>query len=146
MREVNALLVPADAAAGAVGEGEASGSDNEWSGIPDPEPPPIDHEAEYIDEDKYTTVTVEAMDVTREGLFKAGQEEAGENEELDADVLEEPASEKKRKWTKDKPKDAAHKTKKKKRNFRYESKAERKATRHKERSKNKKQARERRSG
>lgn len=148
MREVNTLLVPADAAGVVEGGREGSGSDDEdeWSGIEDAEPPPIDHEAEYIDEDKYTTVTVEAMDVTREGLSKAGQVETEENHEQNADVSEEPSSEKKRKWTKDKPKDAAHKNKKKKRNFRYESKAERKATRHKERSKNKKQARERRSG
>ncbi|KEF51920.1 uncharacterized protein A1O9_11909 [Exophiala aquamarina CBS 119918] len=146
VREVNALLVPADAAPGVDDERESSGSDDEWSGITDLEPPPIDHEAEYVDEDKYTTVTVEAMDVTREGLFKAGQEDAEENEEQARDASEEPASEKKRRWTKDKPKDAGHRGKKKKRNFRYESKAERKATRYKERSKNKKQARERKSG
>lgn len=143
-------MMPATATAAAVDEedGEASGSDDEWSGITDPEPPPIDHEAEYVDEDKYTTVTVEAMDVTREGLFKAEQEqeEAKEGEKPAADTSEEPTSDKKRKWTKDKPKDATHKTKKKKRNFRYESKAERKATRSKERSKNHKQARERKSG
>lgn len=141
-------MMPATAAAADEGEddGEATGSDDEWSGISDAEPPPIDHEAEYIDEDKYTTVTVEAMDVTREGLFKAEQQEVKEDEKKAADTSEEPTSDKKRKWTKDKPKDAAHKTKKKKRNFRYESKAERKATRSKERSKNHKQARERRSG
>jgi ribosomal RNA-processing protein 17 len=146
VREINALMVPATAAAADEDDGEAPESDGEWSGITDPEPPPIDHEAEYIDEDKYTTVTVEAMDVTREGLFKAEQEEAKEDEKQAADTSEEPTADKKRKWTKDKPKDAGHKTKKKKRNFRYESKAERKATRSKERSKNHKQARERKSG
>lgn len=143
VREVNALLAPATTA---VDDEEDEGSDSGWSGIADVEPPPIDHEAEYIDEDKYTTVTVEAMDVTREGLFKAEQDEAKPSEEGDADRSVEPASEKKRKWTKDKPKDGAHKVKKKKRNFRYESKAERKATKSKERSKNHKQARERKTG
>lgn len=152
VREVNALLAPPTTPK--VDEDDSE-SDGGWSGITDPEPPPIDHEAEYIDEDKYTTVRVEAMDVTREGLFKAQQsaEEDGEqnadapeeNGQQTADISEEPTSEKKRTWTKDKPKDGAHKIKKKKRNFRYESKAERKVTRSKERSKNHKQARERRS-
>ena len=34
--------------------------EDEWEGIE--EPPAVDYEAEYIDEDKYTTVTVEEMD------------------------------------------------------------------------------------
>ncbi|KAK5050805.1 hypothetical protein LTR84_003364 [Exophiala bonariae] len=143
VREVNALLAPATAA---LDNGDDEGSESAWSGIEDLEPPPIDHEAEYIDEDKYTTVTVEAMDVSRDGLFKAEQEDAKGDEEGSADRPAELTTEQKRKWTKDKPKDGAHKVKKKKRNFRYESKAERKATRSKERSKNHKQARERKSG
>jgi ribosomal RNA-processing protein 17 len=120
----------------------------DWEGIADPEPPPVDHEAEYVDEDKYTTVTVEAMDVTREGLFKADQEEQ-EDPTKDGGEMPDPAAaepqpeKKKRIWSKDNPKDKTHKPKKK-RNFRYESKAERKVTRTKQRSKSSKQARERR--
>lgn len=128
-------------------EEDDPGSDEEWTGLTDREPPPIDHEAEYIDEDKYTTITIETMDVTREGLFKAEQD--GDQEEASGEkgpvASERPSEKKKRQWTKKKPKDEAHKHKKKKRNFRYESKAERKMTRTKERSKNRKQARERRA-
>jgi ribosomal RNA-processing protein 17 len=127
-------------------------SADEWSGISDAEPAPVDHEAEYIDEDKYTTVTVEAMDVSREGLFKAEQAKDSENpqqeEEGGAEAEPESLSEKKkRKWTQAKPKDSADKPKrKKKRNFRYESKVDRKTARSKQKAKSSKQARERRSG
>lgn len=47
--------------------------DGEWEGFA--EPLPVDYEAEYIDEDKYTTVTVEEMDPSREGFFKSGRQE-----------------------------------------------------------------------
>ena len=108
---------------------------------------PVDHEAEYIDEDKYTSVVVEEMDVTRDGLRKA-QEDSGSNEadrakEVAAEPTEKPKPEK-RKWTKDKPKDSAAKAKTKKKKFRYEGKAERRMTREKEKSKNRQQARARR--
>lgn len=144
------MLRPVSALGTSEDEAGASNSDEEWSGIPDEEPTPIDHEAEYIDEDKYTTVTVEAMDVSREGLFKAEQakDDGHKTYEKNTSTNKEPgAGGKKSKWTKEKPKDGAEKPKrKKKRNFRYESKTERKTARSKEKSKGRKQARERRGG
>lgn len=151
MQEVNALLKPLAALDGSEDEKENSNAEAEWSGLSDPEPEPVDHEAEYIDEDKYTTVTVEAMDVTREGLFKAEQdetEEKGQSQEADDSKPEDPSTEKKKRiWSKAKPKDGAEKPRRKrKRNFRYEGKVERKMARSKEKARNHKQARERRSG
>ncbi|KIV78474.1 hypothetical protein PV11_10189 [Exophiala sideris] len=151
VQEVNALLKPLTALDGSEEEKEDLNAEGDWSGLSDPEPEPVDHEAEYIDEDKYTTVTVEAMDVSREGLFKAEQdesEEKGQSKEADDSKQPDPASEKKKKrtWAKDKPKDSTDKPRrKKKRNFRYENKTERKMSRSKEKSRNHKQARERRS-
>ncbi|KAK6369582.1 hypothetical protein LTS17_009488 [Exophiala oligosperma] len=154
VQEVNAMLRPVtaldDSGEEEGGDTHANSDQEEWSGISDDQPTPIDHEAEYIDEDKYTTVTVEAMDVSREGLFKAeqakdeGHKTHGENARPDQEPV---AGVKKPKWTKEKPKDNADKPKrKKKRNFRYESKAERRTARSKEKSKGRKQARERRGG
>ena len=134
------------ASEGTIGEEERE-SDEDWSGIEDSEPPPIDHEAEYIDEDKYTTVTVEEVDVTREGLTKAEQnkdQDTGEDQETDKPQQQDAGE--KRKWTKENPKGSSNKIKKKKRNFRYESKAERKVTRTKERAKGRRQARDRKAG
>lgn len=120
----------------------------------------MDHEAEYIDEDKYTTVVVEEMDVTKEGLMKVGQDEdddstTGKSPEPDAAAEEENAdaiskSEKKktgkRPWSKDKPKDKdAPRKPRKKRNFRYEGKLERKASRFKQKRKNSEQAKARKT-
>ncbi|KAK2751908.1 hypothetical protein FQN55_008650 [Onygenales sp. PD_40] len=131
-------------------DGSSSGSeedeDGEWQGIA--EPPPIDYEAEYIDEDKYTTVTVEELDPSKEGLRKAHNGEGegeGEGEGDEAEVQEEKKKEegskpKKRPWAKNN----TDKPKKKKKKFRYENKAERRVTKLKERSGNKRQAKERR--
>ena len=110
----------------------------------------MDHESEYIDEDRYTTVTVEEMDLSKEGIYKA--EQAAEEEEVDsaekhdevkgtAKAGNEPG---KKIWTKQKPADGEKRPKQKKKKFRYESKAERKFTRAKEKSKNSKQAKARR--
>lgn len=94
---------------------------------------PIDHEAEYIDEDRYTTVTVEAVDISKEGLHRITDENEAEDDE-GAAKTKPPASavsnvetNTKKVWPK--------KTKKKK--FRYESKAERKVTRGKQKAGNK---------
>ena len=150
MEEADAMLRPPSVSDNSEDDGDVNGAEEEWAGIADPEPPPIDHEAEYIDEDKYTTVTVETMDVSREGLLKAQQGEDqlkqgthGEAGDLDIDA--EIPSRKKRKWTKEKPNNRLDKPRKKRRNFRYESRAERKLTRSKERSKNRKQAQVRRN-
>lgn len=87
----------------------------------------MDHEEEYIDEDRYTTVTVEEVDVTKEGLSKTLD---SEDEDEDAKVRErgkevEGKEKAKKIWPK----------KVKKRAFRYETKAERKLGRAKEKAK-----------
>ncbi|KFY89154.1 hypothetical protein V498_06505, partial [Pseudogymnoascus sp. VKM F-4517 (FW-2822)] len=55
---------------------EESGEDGEWDGIKEEAPAePIDHEEEYIDEDRFTTVTVEEVGVTKDGLHTAAEDE-----------------------------------------------------------------------
>ena len=122
-----------------------------WDGIKEKHDPLVDHEDEYMDEDRFTTVTVEAVDVSRHGLEKAILDEDGESvgsdpkkphaEHQQATVPQgRTGSENgKRVWTKEPP----NGPRKRKKKFRYESKAERKATRYKERSGNKAKARAR---
>ena len=116
------------------------------------EPPPVDDEAEYVDEDRYTNVTVEPVGVSRDGLHSTKREpEANlddKGKSLDADLATtatKPAPEKdgKRKLTKERQVDRLT-GKKKRKKFRYESKAERKVSRVKQRTKNSKQAKTRR--
>jgi ribosomal RNA-processing protein 17 len=89
-------------------------------------------EDEYVDEDKYTTVTVEAMDGSDD---EADKEAYVPKPEDDPTAFAKP---KKRPMTKD------GKLKQKKRNFRYETKAERKVTRDKQKKRNNKEASARR--
>ena len=122
-----------------------------WDGIKENQDPLVDHEDEYMDEDKFTTVTVEAVDVSKHGLEKAIQDEDGESMVSDTQKAHaEPqkatvsqgrtgSENGKRVWTKEPP----NVRRKRKKKFRYESKAERKATRYKERSGNKAKARAR---
>jgi len=120
-------------AEGAGQEAEDDESEEEWGGIPDevaPEPP-IDHEEEYIDEDRYTTVTVEAVSVDRDGLHKpkvqADSDDDSENEKKEdnpAEEKEESGKGDKKEWPK-----------KKKKKFRYESKFERKGLERAQRAK-----------
>ncbi|OJD17771.1 hypothetical protein AJ78_02180 [Emergomyces pasteurianus Ep9510] len=148
-------------------EQENNNMDEEWEGIT--EPPPIDYEAEYIDEDKYTTVTVEELDASREGFRRRADKELdkGDDEENDDDGKtkktteeseegqEDSSKAKKRVWVKTSPKyknkhnDNADRpksnTKRKKKSFRYENKSERKVTKFKERAGGKKRARERKA-
>lgn len=109
---------------------EETGDDEEWAGIEDaeetaapaPELQPVDHEEEYIDEDLYTTVKIEAVSIDRDGLHNKA--------ELEDDAEDEVAAEKRRKAEAEakakKPK-RDHPTKKK-RKFKYESKFDRQAT------------------
>lgn len=95
-------------------------------------------------------MTVEEMDVSKEGIHKADQralassksEQAVENPDTVLDV--EAKKPMKRVWTKERPKNATQRPKQKKKKFRYESKAERKMTRFKQKSKNSRQAKARR--
>ncbi|KAI8282034.1 Ribosomal RNA-processing protein 17 [Colletotrichum sp. SAR11_240] len=123
VKAVNALLQ----------EAQAADSDNdqeisdfeEWDGIEDQgkeqaaQTDIVDYEDEYIDEDRYTTVKVEAIAVTRDGLEKLNQDSDEEADDEDKDKTENAAVDKpatKKKTFKDRPK---------KPKFRYESKLER---------------------
>lgn len=133
---------------------DESGSDSddqneEWEGIE--EPPPVDYEAEYIDEDKYTTVTVEEMDPSREGLLKYGNDGDSDNDRSEQDeegkdvsnATATDAGQKAAATTKKKPKNT-DKAKKKKKKFRYESKEDRKLNHAKQRFSKAKKAKARR--
>jgi len=127
-------------------EGAVSEAENEeWEGFGEPAVAPavqpVDHEDEYLDDDKYTTVTVEAVDIGKEGFRNLGQD--GDNIQKHAadDGKDNGDDGKKRTWTKERP--TTDRPKKKKQKFRYENKTERKVTRVLERSKNKKQAKAR---
>jgi ribosomal RNA-processing protein 17 len=113
------------------GSTEDGTEDEVWGGIEDDEkenaPELVDHEEEYIDEDRYTTVTVEAVDVSKEGLLRLADDDSSEETmEAEATLADKEVNGKK-KWPK----------KPKKKKFRYESKAERKMTRAKQKSGNK---------
>lgn len=110
-----------------------------------------DLEAEYPDEDRYTTVTVENVEVSRDGLFKTREDEVPESDgEAVREITPKSKSEARGRrsggtplLSKARSLDPMRKRKRKK--FKYESKTERKMTRHKERSKNSARAKDRRS-
>lgn len=153
MEEVNAALRNAANAVDGYGSGSEGidgtaqdgdeGQQAEWAGIADPVD--VRREEEYIDEDKYATVTIEPVSITKDG-FEAirgpdeddDQDEAGDDtdsggsQEADSNGVRRDASGK-RIWTKEKPKSTQPKRKKKK--FRYETYSERKFQRTKEKSK-----------
>lgn len=124
---MNRLLRESEAA-GAVGL-ESDEEGEEWDGFPDqPQFDIVDHEEEYIDEDRYTTVTVESVSVTRDGLHKP-QVDDPEKEE---DKKEESKD--------DKTEKSRREPKKKKKKFRYESKFDRQLTNRKQKIKRAKRA------
>lgn len=122
---------------------DAESESEEWSGIGDAVEPVAEvmpDDEEYVDEDKYTTVTVEPMDGEKASEDKEDDpEESAEAVEVIKDDGNTEVVPKKRIWKKD------GQSKAKKRKFRYESKAERQATRQKQKSKNHK-AKLRRTG
>ncbi|KAG7419171.1 nucleolar protein 12-domain-containing protein [Fusarium sp. MPI-SDFR-AT-0072] len=123
VQTVNRLLQESEAA-GAV-EQESDEEDGEWDGFPDqPELDIVDHEEEYIDEDRYTTVTVESVSVTRDGLHKPQVDDKDNEEDK---KVEEPKDDQKVK--------SRREPKKKKKKFRYETKFERQLTDKKQRIK-----------
>ena len=133
MNAVNAILKEVSG----VGAGLDSDEEGEvWGGIQEEEETSeaeevLDREEEYVDEDRWTTVTVEAVDVSKEGLKKVGVEDSDDTEAPDLVATEEKGEvNEKKKWPK----------KEKKKKFRYESKAERKFTRGKQKAGNKARA------
>jgi ribosomal RNA-processing protein 17 len=85
----------------------------------------LDTEAEYDDDEQTTTVTIEAVDVTRDGLRKRSEVDSQglsvDRAEANQHIYPKPTSIR-----------PSAKTKKRKKQFRYESKAERHANRGKE--------------
>lgn len=135
--EVNAALKKLERDVGDSSDSESGAEDAEgdkggqWEGIAEiDQAKVIPDDEEYVDEDKYTTVTVEAMD---------GEADESQDHE-DEGLVESKAVKtvngdgrakstlKKRKSSKD--------TKPKKKKFRYETKTERRATRDKQKTKN----------
>lgn len=104
--------------------------EEEWDGLSEEEEEeavaeePIDHEEEYIDEERHTVVTVEAVSVDKEGLYKPHIESDHEDEDKE-DTEPKEDTDKKKKWP--------DKVKKKK--FRYENKLDRRITERKQQNK-----------
>lgn len=129
---------------------KALGSDSDEESKVDVEPlneigdvEKVDHEEEYVDDDRFTTVTVEAVDVSRDGLHKVIQEEDPENPdnaELGNTMTTNGAEKAQNGRVRQRKAPPAGVKKTKKKKFRYETKAERKVTRYKERTGNRKQA------
>lgn len=161
VEEVNRLVAQANGEIPALNQDSSEDensddADEEFTGFT--EPPPINQEDEYIDEDKYTTVTVESVGIDRTGFLNPSQPDeldiAANKSKQDAEDLIKDATKSghviqrdangKRIWTKERPKTEWPKKKKKK--FRYESKADRKATRVKEGVKKKKMREKRAKG
>lgn len=148
---VNSMIREAGGIAPDSSEEEDESEEELWDGIKDDHDPPVDHEDKYMDEDRFTTVTVEAVDVSKDGLQRAVQDEDNKSVASGTDTPDgeshgttalqgRTGSEKgKRIWTKEPPSGP----RKRKKKFRYENKAERKATRYKERYGNKAKARAR---
>lgn len=132
---VKTILREAERAGNLSAEDESDADDNDdddnedkeaWGGIEDPitnKDSIIDHEDEYIDEDRYTTVTVESVTVSKDGLNKPAAEEDLEDEAAQRTRETAAAGEKK---------DKARPPKKKKPKFRYETKIERQLSRRKQ--------------
>jgi ribosomal RNA-processing protein 17 len=132
-----------------------SDDDDDFEGFSEPQKPVVDEsEAEYTDEEKYTTVTVSAMDagnasdssLEEEDAAKAAAAAKKAAEDAEAEALKRK---KKRPWEKPwKGKDGKviERPTQKKKKFRYESKAERSMTRLKQKSRNSAAAKSRRAG
>ena len=108
-------------------------------------------EEEYVDEDKFTTVTVEPMNLSGSEDDAASEDDNAASEDAEGQSNAPATSRKgqpkigkdgKRVWTKEKP--DTGKAKKKRKKFRYESKVERKMNRTKQAVKNSAAAKARR--
>ncbi|KAL8734431.1 MAG: hypothetical protein Q9181_003211 [Wetmoreana brouardii] len=146
-KHVDAINAAVRDAEGTIRHSEGSDdSDEQWTGIE--EPANIDHEDEYLDEERHTVVTVEAVDASRDGLQRRHDESDGESEDAAGpDDLQAKSGGivSRRRNQHPKSNDSLdQQPKKRKKKFRYESKAERKVTRLKERSGSKAKARARR--
>jgi ribosomal RNA-processing protein 17 len=115
-------------------EDSAADDGEEWGGIASPPRPSIDGVDEYVDEDKYTTVTIEAMDDAK--AFTKDSDDEGETTVTKEYPAAKEGKEVKKKMVWSKGVQVDIKTLPKKKKFRYESKGERKETRNKQKAKN----------
>jgi ribosomal RNA-processing protein 17 len=119
------------------------GEEGDWEGFGEVVPILVNRLDEYVDEEKYTTVTVEEVNVSRVGLEGMNgddsepEDQGGENTEGVNDRSQQKGM-LARKGTKPKRKSTI--TKKRKQTFKYETKSERKVTRTKQKSRNSSQA------
>ncbi|KAH6606321.1 hypothetical protein Trco_005474 [Trichoderma cornu-damae] len=105
-------------------------TEGEWAGFPDrPNLDIVDHEEEYIDEDRYTTVTVESVSISRDGLERPEkpQEKAGEDQDRAADNADQEKT----------TGPGSVRPKKKRQKFRYESKIDRQSSGRRQKAKSK---------
>ena len=133
---VNAELRKQEAAMTGRGADEDSASDNDSAEEQTENgQEKLDHEEAYADDDRFTTVTIEMVDVTRDGLAKPIRD--GESEEDSDDAETKKVSARGSRGTRQavEPK----RPKKKKKKFRYESKAERRQARDKVKARNEKE-------
>ena len=102
--------------------------DEDWQAFE--EPAPVDYEAEYIDEDKYTTVTVEEIDPSKEKVDEYAQkgENGDDNNDENNKQLGKTVSEAGSSSRSGTHVQKTEKFKRKKKKFHYESKEERKVT------------------
>jgi ribosomal RNA-processing protein 17 len=119
--------------------------DTTWEGIVDQEIPKVDREEEYIDEEKFTTVTVEEVEISRNGFVRANETSEEEDDPGPKTKSVVPVTPDKEMTKSSDKRKAKPPRNKKKRNFRYENKEERNAARMKERSRNKAHANARKS-
>lgn len=121
---VNKLLRESGAVTSQVGEDDSEEDvADQWNGFPDePDLEIVDHEEEYVDEDRYTTVKIESVAVSRDGLCKPDQfeNEAEEEARRKREAAEKAEAEAKLQ--------KSSRPKKKRKKFTYESKAERQLT------------------
>ncbi|KAK1989413.1 nucleolar protein 12 [Colletotrichum cereale] len=123
VKAVSAILEEAQAANSDEDEEINAKDFEEWDGIEEAskeQTDVVDYEDEYVDEDRYTTVKVEAISVTRDGLEKLHHD----SDEAEADSQDEHKAEKRA----DDDKTTTTKARKewpKKKKFRYETKLER---------------------
>ncbi|KAK5630731.1 hypothetical protein RRF57_006446 [Xylaria bambusicola] len=146
VQSVNEALKQAAQAGYIDSEGSESSDEDsaeEWGGFEDTsgQQDTIDHEEQYVDEDRYTTVTVESVNVSRDGLTSSRPDEEGDfedknHEDGEKDLDKKTAAQSEKTGSRDK-----HAPKKKKQRFRYETKLERQITNIKQKAKNKRRPR-----
>lgn len=131
MENVNRMLRESNAAVDKIENESGDEKPEEWDGFPDqPDVDIVDQEEEYIEEDRFTTVTVESVSVSRDGFATPA--------EIQQRYDEEQKSKKKREEEAAAAEAAkrARPPKQKKKQFRYEPKIDRVIAETRQRAKN----------